>query len=75
MSEHPVVQQVEVSFVSTPPFSAVERASGVSQVELDGSILRCRVHGSFQPFLEALRGAEVVSLKSSVRTARKGDRT
>jgi hypothetical protein len=33
-------------------------------VETDGSMLRCRVHGSFQPFLEALRGHEVTSLQS-----------
>jgi hypothetical protein len=43
----------------------VERASGVSDVEVDGPVLRCRVCGSFQPFLEALRGYEVVSLTST----------
>jgi hypothetical protein len=43
----------------------MERASGVSDVETDGSILRCLVSGSFQPFLEALRGHEVISLKSA----------
>jgi len=37
---------------------------GVSDVEIDGRILRCVVLGSFQPFLEALRGHEVISLKS-----------
>jgi len=42
----------------------IERASGVSEVEVDGAVLRCLVSGSFQPFLEALRGYEVVSLKS-----------
>jgi hypothetical protein len=42
----------------------VERASGVTDVEIDGAVLRCQVHGSFQPFLEALRGYEVVSLTS-----------
>jgi hypothetical protein len=29
-------------------------------VEIDGSILRCVVCGSFQSFLEALRGHEVI---------------
>jgi hypothetical protein len=55
---------VEVSFVGTPPGRQIERASGVSEVEIDGPILRCLVLGSFQPFLEALRGHEVISLKS-----------
>jgi hypothetical protein len=43
----------------------IERASGVSEVEVDGQLLRCLVYGSFQPFLEALRGYEVVSLSST----------
>jgi hypothetical protein len=70
MSEAPAVQRVEVRFVvSAPPGDRLERASGVSNVEIDGLVLRCQVHGSFQPFLEqpfleALRGYEVVSLNS-----------
>jgi len=55
---------VEVSFVGAPPARQVERASGVREVEVDGSTLRCLVSGSFQPFLEALRGYEVVSLSA-----------
>ena len=58
-------QRVEVSFVGAPPAQQIERASGVSEVEVDGPILRCLVCGSFQPFLEALRGHEVVSLSAS----------
>jgi hypothetical protein len=42
----------------------VSRASGVSGVEVDGTVLRCLVKGSFQPFLEALRGYEVISLQA-----------
>jgi hypothetical protein len=61
--EHPV-QRVEVSFVSTPPVRQIERASGVSEVGVDGLIVRCLVTGSFQPFLEALRGHEVITLQS-----------
>jgi len=57
-------QRVEVSFVGAPPVRQVERASGVSEVAVDGSILRCLVSGSFQPFLEALHGHEVVSLSA-----------
>jgi hypothetical protein len=55
-------QRVEVSFVGVPPAQQIERASGVSEVEVDGPIVRCLVCGIFQPFLEALRGHEVVSL-------------
>jgi hypothetical protein len=65
MTEVPPRQRVEVTFVGAPPAARVARASGVSQVEVDGSVLRCVVYGSFQPFLEALRGYEVTSLQSS----------
>jgi hypothetical protein len=65
MTEELPVQRVEVGFVGTPPVRAVERASGVSEVEVDGATLRCLVLGSFQPFLEALRGHEVISLTST----------
>jgi hypothetical protein len=64
MPTQPPVQRVEVGFVGAPPIRQVERAPGVSHVEIDGSILRCLVYGSFQPFLEALRGYEVTSLES-----------
>ena len=59
------MQRVEVGFVGAPPIRQVERAPGVSHVEIDGSVLRCVVCGSFQPFLEALRGYEVTSLQST----------
>ena len=58
------VQRVEVVFVGSPPTRQVARASGVDEVEVEGRILRCTVHGCFQPFLEALLGHEVISLKS-----------
>lgn len=60
-----MMQRVEVSFVGAPPVNQVERAPGVSNVETEGSILRCLVWGSFQPFLEALRGHEVVRFEST----------
>jgi hypothetical protein len=63
-SELPI-QRVEVSFVGPPPAHQIKRASGVSEVETDGATLRCLVYGSFQPFLEALRGHEVLSLSST----------
>ena len=59
------IQRVEVSFVGSPPVKTIRRALGVTDVEVDGAILRCVVYGSFQPFLEALRGHEVISLKST----------
>ena len=65
MTRELATQRVEVSFVGAPPAQQIERASGVSEVEVDGPILRCLVCGSFQPFLEALRGHEVVSLSAS----------
>jgi hypothetical protein len=64
MTQEQAVRRVEVTFVGAPPVQRVERASGVSDVEVDGCVLRCLVNGSFQPFLEALRGYEVVSLQS-----------
>ncbi|HEX2712849.1 MAG TPA: hypothetical protein VHM88_11575, partial [Candidatus Acidoferrales bacterium] len=64
------VQKVEVVFVGIPPAARVERASGVSGVEVDGSVLRCLVRGSFQSFLESLRGYEVVSLQSNLMEER-----
>jgi len=42
-------------------------SEGVAIV-VDGSILRGRVCGSFQPLLEALRGHEVISLTSTPTT-------
>jgi hypothetical protein len=63
------VQRVEISFVGPPPTTQIERASGVSNVERDGPMVRCLVAGSFQPFLDALRGHEVFSLHSTPAVA------
>ncbi|HEV3173380.1 MAG TPA: hypothetical protein VGZ32_23735 [Actinocrinis sp.] len=65
MPEELSIRRVEVSFVGAVPARQVERASGVSDVQSDGSVLRCLVRGSFQPFLEALRGYEVIVLNST----------
>lgn len=65
MTDELTVQRVEAKFVGAPPAEKIGRASGVSEVEIDGPILRCVVCGSFQPFLEALRGYEVISLMST----------
>ena len=69
MPDEPPVRRVEISFVGVPPAHKVEHASGVSEVEVEGSLLRCLVCGSFQPFLEALRGHEVTGfISTSART-------
>ena len=66
-------RRVEVVFVGLAPARRVARASGVSEVEADGSVLRCLVRGSFQPFLEALRGYEVVGLSSTLARGPAGE--
>jgi hypothetical protein len=62
MVDNPPSQRVEVTFFGTPPTRQLERASGVIDVEVDGQTVRCLVYSSFQPFLEAVRGYEVISL-------------
>jgi hypothetical protein len=64
MTDDPPLRQVEVRFASAPPAAQVARAPGVSAVEASGLTLRCLICGSFQPFLEALRGHEVLALTS-----------
>jgi hypothetical protein len=65
MTAAPAIHKVEVTFIGAPPpVQQIARASGVSAVEVEGATLRCLVCGSFQPFLEALRGHEVFSLTS-----------
>jgi hypothetical protein len=73
MAEELPVRRVEVSFAGSAPLRQVERASGVSEIEIDGPILRCLVRGSFQPFLEALRGYEVVGFSSTPARFRSGE--
>jgi hypothetical protein len=70
MASEPIPQRVEVSFVGPTPAGQIARASGVTDVEVSGQTVRCLVYGSFQPFLDALRGYEVISLTSSVATDR-----
>lgn len=75
MPEELQSHRVEVTFVGRPPVRQIARASGVTAVEVRGSLLSCLVLGSFQPFLDALRGYEVTSLTSSrVQRAIGGDR-
>ena len=63
MSMNSSTQRVLVTFAGPPPpAERVKRASGVSDVHVVGQELRCLVQGSFQPFLDALLGHEVVDL-------------
>jgi hypothetical protein len=62
MVQNAATQRVEVTFIGTPPARQIARAAGVTDVQVDGHLVRCLVYGSFQPFLEALRGYEVTSL-------------
>jgi hypothetical protein len=64
MNTQPPTQRVEVTCLGTPPTKLIERASGVSEVVIEGQVVRCLVTGSFQPFLEALRGYEVTALQA-----------
>jgi len=63
-AQHPT-QRVEATFLGTPPARRIERASGVSEAVIEGQVVRCLVTGSFQPFLEALRGCEVITLQAT----------
>ena len=65
MVDVPATQRVEVTFVGTPPTRQIEQAQGVGDVHAEGQTVRCVVYGSFQPFLEALRGYEVVCLTAT----------
>ncbi len=62
MDENPPIQRVEVTFTGTPPARQIGRASGVTEIQVDGDTVHCLVCGSFQPFLEAMRGYEVINL-------------
>jgi hypothetical protein len=62
MNEELPTRRVEVTFLGSPATRQIARASGVSEVEVDGTRLRCLVSGSVQPFLEALHGYEVIGL-------------
>jgi hypothetical protein len=65
MTKELATRRVEVTFVGLPPTRQMARAIGVSEVQVDGHRVCCLVCGSFQPFLEALHGYEVISLSST----------
>jgi hypothetical protein len=65
MTKDLAAQRVEVTFVGPAPVQQIARAIGVTEVKVDGRRISCLVWGTFQPFLEALRGYEVTSLTST----------
>lgn len=70
MDDELTTHRVVVTFVGSPPARQMARASGVTDIEVTGHQLRCVVSGSFQPFLEALHGSEVISLTSTQSSCR-----
>jgi hypothetical protein len=65
MTKALAIQRVEVTFVGSTPVRQIAQAIGVTEVEVDGQRVCCLVCGSFQPFLEALRGYEVICMSST----------
>jgi ABC-2 type transport system ATP-binding protein len=61
---HLRVHRVEVEFAGSPPVDRVKAASGVADVEANGSTLTCTVRGSFEGLLGALRDQRVINLVS-----------
>jgi ABC-2 type transport system ATP-binding protein len=53
---------VEATFATSPP--EVSQVPGVSNVEIDGTRLRCQVRGSIEPLLQRLASAGVTQLLS-----------
>ncbi|OLC68385.1 MAG: hypothetical protein AUG06_02525 [Actinobacteria bacterium 13_1_20CM_2_65_11] len=57
---------VELEFApgAKVPIAAIRSAAGVEEVVVDGHIVRCTVRGTFEPLLDAIRGATVTNLVS-----------
>jgi ABC-2 type transport system ATP-binding protein len=58
---------VELEFApgTNVPFDAIRSAPGVEDVALEGHVVTCTVRGSFEPLLDAIRGATVANLVSN----------
>jgi ABC-2 type transport system ATP-binding protein len=58
--------RVEIEFADGSPIPerAIRDAAGVSELHVEDRLVRCTVHGDFQPLLDALRGAPVSNLVS-----------
>jgi ABC-2 type transport system ATP-binding protein len=53
---------IEATFTAAPP--DLSRVPGVSDIEIDGNRLRCRVYGSVEPLMQRLTAAGVTQLLS-----------
>jgi ABC-2 type transport system ATP-binding protein len=58
------VYQVEIEFAGPPPVDAIRAAVGVDHIEVEGRRVRCTVHATFKPLLDAIAGSTVVNLSS-----------
>jgi beta-exotoxin I transport system ATP-binding protein len=56
------VRRIEIHFADPVPREAFEHLPGVSDVELDGAVLRCRLAGSADPLVKAAARFTVVGL-------------
>lgn len=55
---------MEIEFGGPPPVDAIRAAADVDHVEAQDHRVRCTVHGSFAPLMNAIAGREVVNLTS-----------
>jgi ABC-2 type transport system ATP-binding protein len=57
-------KHVEIEFAGEIPVERLKAAAGVEDVQVSGQGVRCLVRGDFEPLLEAVAQAHVVSLTS-----------
>jgi ABC-2 type transport system ATP-binding protein len=58
------VHRVEIEFAGEVPVEAIRRAEAVHDISAENHRLRCIVHGSFEPLMDAIAGSHVVNLTS-----------
>ncbi len=58
-------RRVEIEFAGEPPVEAIRRTANVDAVTAENHRVRCVVHGSFEPLIDALAGAHVANLSSN----------
>jgi ABC-2 type transport system ATP-binding protein len=62
------IHHVEVELAGTADVERLKRVPGIEQLKVDGNRIHCNVRGSFEPFLEALQGQQVLNLVSQEPT-------
>lgn len=58
------LHHIEIEFSENPPVERLRAVPGLENIELEGRSLRCILRGPFGPLVDALAGANVVSLTS-----------